>query len=167
VWTEAEAIQRPFRFSAKCTDARATRRRRESTTTSVTWRRAPRLAYAIRLTRTAIDEIFTVARAVSFPALAVTVAFPGRRGLNVVEDPVTGDTVPFEADHVAEGATVFPYASTPDAEKRCVPSARSVTFAGVTASFTGAPGRTVTTCSAPARPGALALIVAAPAVVSR
>src|SRR5919197_6263004 len=102
-----------------------------------------------------------------FPARSVTIAFPGRSLRNVVDDPLTGDTLPPVADHAANTTTGLPNASAPVADSRCVAPGRSVALLGVTASVASGPGLTVTSCSAPALPTALAESVAVPAFVSR
>jgi hypothetical protein len=110
---------------------------------------------------------FTVALAVNVPDRALIVARPGLPAVNAVEDPNAVDTLPFEADHEGDGAIGLPNPSAPVAENTRDAPEVSVAVAGVTANLARAPGFTVTTSSAPARPGALAAIVAVPALVSR
>src|SRR5580765_227679 len=161
------ATQRPSRRNARRTDACGTRRCRESRTTTVTPRRLPRAEYVIRPTR-ALATTFTVARATNAPDRALIVALPGMSAVNVVDDPKVEESRPFVADQVDDAAAIaLPKPSVPDAvNTRDAPDA-SVAVAGVTASFVGAPGFTVTIFSAPARPGAIAARVAVAALVSR
>src|SRR5512132_4014921 len=158
--------QRPSRRRVKRTEACGTRRPRESTTTTVTPSRAPRVPYATLLTR-APATTFTVARAGNVPDRALIVALPGLPALNFVDDPEVIESLPFEADHEGDTATTLPNPSAPDAKNTREAPDVSVAVVGFTVSFARAPGFTVTTASAPALPGALAAIVAVPALVSR
>jgi hypothetical protein len=95
------------------------------------------------------------------------VALPGLPALNFVDDPKVGESLPLEADHEGDTAIMLPNPSAPEAKNTREAPDMSVAVVGFTASFARAPGFTVTTSSAPARPGALAAIVAVPALVSR
>ena len=99
--------------------------------------------------------------------VATTLPAPGEAATNVVDGPDAGDTRPTVVDQPGATATVLPYASTAEAVKTIALPTGSVADPGLMLSVAAAAAVTVSACVALVRPGALAVIVGAPAVRSR
>ena len=99
--------------------------------------------------------------------VATTLPVPGDTGMNVVELPEAGEKRPSVLDQAGATATALPYASAAEAVNTTAFPTGTFAEAGLTLSVATAPAVTVSVCVALVRPGALAVIVGAPAFRSR